>query len=252
VRTLDRCERYGRIEVHAWHGLHQALGRSGEWAGFPADRDLPITPGTLIRITVERLPRDGRPGPMWLRHAPAPDQSADVDLLWKAYLRRFEQEHFHRFAYSGADRAWPGEPILCHTGLMQDAHTPVVFIDGRLDDLLSLRAWLDQESLLRGRSSLQTSIPQVGHMGGELGPLAVSLSGGGGVMALSRVITTWLRNRTGDVTLAVSVDPDGGRRIELDAKRIPDLTVQALTGLLATPPPHAVQALPDEGEPDGA
>jgi hypothetical protein len=98
VQILDRSDRYGRIEVHAWHGLHQALNRSGEWAEFPVDRDLPVLPGTLIRITVQRLPHDGQPKPMWLWHAPAPGQRADVDLLWKAYLRRFDQEHFHRFA----------------------------------------------------------------------------------------------------------------------------------------------------------
>ncbi|MBS2964798.1 hypothetical protein KGA66_17200, partial [Actinocrinis puniceicyclus] len=27
-----------------------------------------------------------------------PGTPVDVDLLWKAYLRRFDQEHFHRFA----------------------------------------------------------------------------------------------------------------------------------------------------------
>jgi hypothetical protein len=61
----------------------------------------------LIRIEVERLPHDGAPKPMWLWHAAAPGTVADVDLLWKAYLRRFDQERFHRFAkvYLGLDAA---------------------------------------------------------------------------------------------------------------------------------------------------
>jgi DDE superfamily endonuclease len=107
VRIVGRGERYGRIEVRAWHGLHQALDRSGEWAGFPAGRDLPVLPGTLIRIEVEKLPHDGRPKPVWLWHAAAPGTPPDVDLLWKAYLRRFDQEHFHRFAkvHLGLDNA---------------------------------------------------------------------------------------------------------------------------------------------------
>lgn len=107
VRITERSERYGRIEVRAWHGLHQALNRSGEWAGFPADRDLPILPGTLIRIEVEKLPHDGAPKPMWLWHHAPPGTAVDVDLLWKAYLRRFDQEHFHRFAkvHLGLDTA---------------------------------------------------------------------------------------------------------------------------------------------------
>jgi hypothetical protein len=33
---------------------------------------------------------------MW--HTTAPGTAVDVDLLWKAYLRRFDQEHFHHFA----------------------------------------------------------------------------------------------------------------------------------------------------------
>jgi hypothetical protein len=59
---------------------------------------LPILPGALIEISVERLPRGARPKPVWLRHAAPEGTETDVDLLWRAYLRRFDQEHFHRFA----------------------------------------------------------------------------------------------------------------------------------------------------------
>jgi hypothetical protein len=89
--------RYGTVRVRAWHTMHQELGRDGHWTHWPADTRLPIVRGTVIQVSVEHLP-DGRTPPkdLWLFHAgPIP---ADLDLLWKAYLRRFDQEHFHRFA----------------------------------------------------------------------------------------------------------------------------------------------------------
>jgi hypothetical protein len=95
-RTVQ-SEQYGTVVVRAWSGLHQKLGRSGRWADFPPERRLPIVRGTVLQVVVEHLP-DGRmpPKDLWLWHA-GPLQ-ADPDLLCKAYLRRFDQEHFHRFA----------------------------------------------------------------------------------------------------------------------------------------------------------
>jgi hypothetical protein len=90
---------YGTITVRAWTGLHQKLGSTGRWASWPRDKQLPIVRGTVLQVVVGHLP-DGRKPPkdLWLWHAgPVP---ADPDLLWKAYLRRFDQEHFHRFAKS--------------------------------------------------------------------------------------------------------------------------------------------------------
>lgn len=52
----------------------------------------------MIRITVARLGHGGAPKPLWLWHHAPPGTPVDVDLLWKGYLRRFDQEHFHRFA----------------------------------------------------------------------------------------------------------------------------------------------------------
>jgi hypothetical protein len=107
VSITEASARYGKVEVDAWHGMHQALDRSGEWAGFPVDRDLPVLPGTLIRIRVERLPHGGPVKPLWLWHVGPPGCESAVDLLWKAYLRRFDQEHFHRFVkvHLGVDNA---------------------------------------------------------------------------------------------------------------------------------------------------
>jgi hypothetical protein len=61
--------------------------------GWFADRKhLPVLRGTLIHVTVERLP-DGRDPhrAMWLWHAgPGP---LSLDELWRAYLARFDIEH---------------------------------------------------------------------------------------------------------------------------------------------------------------
>lgn len=91
--------RYGTVRVQAWRNLHQELGRSGHWAGWPPQTRLPIVRGTVIRISVEYLPGGRKPDKdIWLFHHAPPGIEPDLDLLWKAYLRRFDQEHFHRFA----------------------------------------------------------------------------------------------------------------------------------------------------------
>lgn len=97
--TADSA-RYGTVTVRAWEGLHQKLTRTGRWAAWPADERLPIVRGTVIQIVVDRLPDGRKPTKdLWLWHAgPVPVDAALVDLLWRAYLRRFDQEHFHRFA----------------------------------------------------------------------------------------------------------------------------------------------------------
>ena len=93
--------RYGRIRVQAWRNMHQELGRDGHWADWPREKELPIVRGTVIRINVERLPGERKPHKdIWLFHSAPPGVEPDVDLLWKAYLRRFDQEHFHKFLKS--------------------------------------------------------------------------------------------------------------------------------------------------------
>jgi hypothetical protein len=105
--------RYGKVQVQAWRGMHQELHRNGHWADWPRGRDLPIVRGTVIRVHVERIPGHRRPDKdIWLFHAAPPGVEPDVDLLWKAYLRRFDQEHFHRFTkvYLGLGAAHLGTP----------------------------------------------------------------------------------------------------------------------------------------------
>ena len=63
----------------------------GDRGWFAGRKDLPVLRGTLVHVTVERLP-DGRDPhrAMWLWHAgPGP---LSLDELWRAYLARFDIE----------------------------------------------------------------------------------------------------------------------------------------------------------------
>ncbi|MGI5186284.1 NF041680 family putative transposase [Dactylosporangium sp. CA-152071] len=86
--------RYGAVAVSAWHGLHQRLCKQAGWTGFVGP--VPVVPGTVIRIQVERLPGNRAPQDLWLWHTAPPGTVFDLDLLWKAYLRRFDLEHTFR------------------------------------------------------------------------------------------------------------------------------------------------------------
>ncbi|WP_228010719.1 transposase [Nonomuraea phyllanthi] len=85
--------KYGRVEVRAWSGMHQKVQRTGYFARLEAElfSRLPIIEGTVIQVRVEWLP-DGR-NPhrtMWLWYS-GPHEP-DLDVCWRAYLRRFDME----------------------------------------------------------------------------------------------------------------------------------------------------------------
>lgn len=86
--------RYGLVRVSAWHELHQQLSRGGGWSGHAGE--LPIVPGTVIRLQVDHLPGNRTPSDLWLWHHAPPGAPFDLDLLWKTYLRRFDLEHTFR------------------------------------------------------------------------------------------------------------------------------------------------------------
>ena len=141
VELAGESARYGKVRVRAWHGLHQALDRSGRWRDYPRDEQLPVVKGTVIQVTVERLP-DGRKPPrdLWLWHCgPAEAGAGLVDLLWKAYLRRSGQEHFHRFCkvYLGLDaaRLTSAEATGRWTALVLAAYTQLRLASVLIDDL---------------------------------------------------------------------------------------------------------------------
>ncbi|UWZ51500.1 transposase [Dactylosporangium aurantiacum] len=104
VTTTTETRLYGTATARAWHRLHPRLTRRAAWTDCP---DLPILHGTLIRLDVARLPSGATPKPVWLWWStgiddePAPDtepgpDTATVDLLWQAFLRRFDIEHTFR------------------------------------------------------------------------------------------------------------------------------------------------------------
>ncbi|HLR96315.1 MAG TPA: hypothetical protein VK053_17460 [Jiangellaceae bacterium] len=88
-------DRYGRVRVDAWHDLHPKLDRRGHWKD---EEIIPIVRGTIVRVDVEHLPKPTSRSKkiLWLWIA-GPD--VDLDLCWRAYLRRFDahlpvlQEH---------------------------------------------------------------------------------------------------------------------------------------------------------------
>jgi hypothetical protein len=80
---------YGTVRAEARHRVQPLIHGDRGW--FEGRKDLPVLRGTLVHVTVERLP-DG-PDPhraMWLWHAgPGP---LSLDELWRAYLARFDIE----------------------------------------------------------------------------------------------------------------------------------------------------------------
>jgi len=50
----------------------------------------------VIRLDVDRLPSAAIPKPVWLWHSRIDLDPGEVDLLWQAFLRRFDIEHTFR------------------------------------------------------------------------------------------------------------------------------------------------------------
>ena len=84
---------YGTVRVRAWTGLHPKQ-QNHPARGTRKTRE--IVRGTVILVEVSRLPRPTRkPQVLWLWWA-GPGV-LDLDLLWRAYVRRFDLEHTLRF-----------------------------------------------------------------------------------------------------------------------------------------------------------
>ena len=84
---------YGQVRVRAWAGLH-AIPQNHPTKGTRGPK--PIVRGTLVLVEVARLPRGGHKRQalwLWWRGPGAPD----LAMLWRAYVRRFDQEHTFRF-----------------------------------------------------------------------------------------------------------------------------------------------------------
>jgi hypothetical protein len=94
AELAGRHPRYGDVRVSAWHNLHPKLHGRGRWRDHD---EPPIVRGTVIRVEVEHLPKPvGRTKKtLWLWWSG--DGEHDLDLCWRAYLRRFDIEHSFRF-----------------------------------------------------------------------------------------------------------------------------------------------------------
>jgi DDE superfamily endonuclease len=88
-------EQYGHVEVHAWHRLHPLQRTYRDPNGA-----ITIVEGTIIRLQVSRLPgrRHRQPKTLWLWWAGPAGTTADLDRVWRAYIRRFDIEHTIRYA----------------------------------------------------------------------------------------------------------------------------------------------------------
>jgi len=86
---------YGMVRVRAWSGLHPKSRKAAERYG---SETAAVVEGTVVLLEVERLPRGERrrkPKKLWLWwHG---EGEPDLDLVWRAYSRRFTVEHAIRF-----------------------------------------------------------------------------------------------------------------------------------------------------------
>jgi hypothetical protein len=127
VTTITQTTRYGTALAQSWDRLHPRLTSRAAWEGH--DGELPVIEGTLIRLTVDHLPGDRHPKPVWLWCSRTGAAERDVDWLWQAFLRRFDIEHTFRLFKqvlgwtapkirdpAAADR-WTWLIIACHAQL---------------------------------------------------------------------------------------------------------------------------------------
>ena len=128
VATDNDTARYGHAEAKAFGRMHPKLESRGGWTDHAGQ--LPVIEGTVLGLTVERLPGDRDPKPVWLWVSkPVPDGGREVDHWWSMFLRRFDLEHTFRFlkqtlgwtrphlrAPAAADR-WTWLIIAAHTQL---------------------------------------------------------------------------------------------------------------------------------------
>ena len=94
-----RCEDagYGAVRVRAYSKMHPKV-RAHEGRGSRGP--LPIVVGTLVLVEVERLPRGEwrrKPRVLWLWWHGPEGEAPNLQLIWRAYVRRFDLEHTFRF-----------------------------------------------------------------------------------------------------------------------------------------------------------
>jgi DDE superfamily endonuclease len=94
VATTTDTRLYGTATAYAWHRLHPRLTHRTAWIEHAGK--LPIIEGTVILLHVDRLPSGATAKPVWLWSSNPEATQAETDLLWQAFLRRFDIEHTFR------------------------------------------------------------------------------------------------------------------------------------------------------------
>ncbi|MEO3781627.1 NF041680 family putative transposase, partial [Micromonospora sp. B11E3] len=135
--THTATSRYGTAQALAFNRVHPRLTRRAAWISHTGP--LPILEGTLLRLTVDRVPSGHHPKPIWLWCSTPDLTAAQVDLLWQAYLRRFDLEHTFRLLKQtlGWTRPRLRDPNAADTWtwLILTAHTQLRLARGLTDDL---------------------------------------------------------------------------------------------------------------------
>lgn len=85
---------YGQVHIQAWPEMH---AKPDHHATRGTYQPRPLVPGTFIRITVTKLPKQTRvTKPLWLWwYDPT---LPNLEQVWQAYRARFQLEHFFKFA----------------------------------------------------------------------------------------------------------------------------------------------------------
>lgn len=100
-----QTESYGSVRVRAWSGLHPKTRQAKE--RYDSDSAC-VVKGTVVLVEVGRLPQGERrraPKALWLWwHG---EGEPDLELLWRAYTRRFSLEHGIRFLKQALDWTTP-------------------------------------------------------------------------------------------------------------------------------------------------
>ncbi|WP_253795356.1 NF041680 family putative transposase [Kitasatospora paracochleata] len=94
TRTVTETRLYGIATARSWDRLHPRLTHRSAWVADAGT--LPVIEGTVIRLEVDHLPSGAIPKPVWLWWSGTDATTTDIDLLWQAFLRRFDIEHTFR------------------------------------------------------------------------------------------------------------------------------------------------------------
>lgn len=94
VATTSDTRLYGPARVRSWNRLHPRLTHRTAWATHLGE--LPLLEGTVILLEVDRLPSGAVPKPVWMWHSRTDLDAGTVEVLWQAFLRRFDIEHTFR------------------------------------------------------------------------------------------------------------------------------------------------------------